>query len=699
MLCKFIVCVFFTDIETVLCFAKTYYMCQKYEECVRQCDRLSNNDEAKILKAKSLYHIYTHEEVFVKKASDHITKQALQQKIEHCYSKARQVIGILGKALDENLPGFDEECSEMLDLTMINYMHATNKLRDANRCLLCRKYQGTSASQRQAEKSNTIENPDESSDAKQQTTKKPKLKQKPGLLASHLFPESILKQFSLAVPLAKGKRVCAVSGAKTSHTESLQSAGEITLYMLCHKCEEILSVSESWFLQSFFKKIYNPAHPDSAKSNQSLKYNHHLYKFCLGLVFRLLHYSSIQILNSADVYALLQQCRDCLLKEDSTVHPAINPEVYLLMSPFSEEVGKELGSINQVLTATLTNLFGFHPLQADLDAVNDYPCIGKLHFFLVHIGVLNIVIKLKPSHAYQIDSKFQISEEGGIYSVPSDRIRKSIIPPGIYALFQMLAMEREKLFLEGPHLTYNPLKDPDSKAAKTFGILDAEYQDEAHISLIEDVNAASKHNRYLCFLPVGFSVNPISVPENHSILLHHTHGNQDSGVIIFISVGFNESEGYGIEKPYVICYVYKPGFIFGSGFFVCPDTLTPLGCLPNSRGIGNVNNPEKYMQFHRYCDIVKCTLREKGFYSLKSLMYRLQNMSRFVSIWHAVHLLLYCIGMYTHNHRLINLRTILFLESTQATENTLNNHSLQIKHFSVLTYGLNYYTVVTIICI
>lgn len=618
-----------------LLYAKVCYKYRMYKECEKQCNRLVNNVDAKILKAKCLYYIYVQEHMLLKQRSESLSKQVLQEELKHCYSKAKEVIGILGRALDENLSLFDTECSEMLDLVMIDYMHNTNKLRDTKRCLLCRVYQGFSLVSENTlpVHNSTIDNTSDTQKFKQ--SEKPKQTPKAGLLASHLYPESILKQFISAVPLAKGKKVFSVSGLKGIHNASLHSYGEITLYMLCHSCEELFSVSESWFLQNFFKKIYNINQPLSAKCEQSIPYNRHLYKFCLSLIFRFLWFDGLQFLNSGDVYCLLQQCRRYLLRTDHV--PVSKPDVYLLISPLGEDDGKELGFINHYLTSTLNHSFGFHPLGADLEVIRNYP-YTKAHFFFIRMGVINILVKFEPSQDHPIDDQFRIAGEGGIYYVPHNDNRKKLLPPGLYALFQLHAMKMEESWLEEPPLTYKPLKDPDDSAAKTFGILEAQHQDEGRIIAEKKLRSASeKHSRKICFLPKDFNVNPpVTLPKNHVVVLHHTHGGQQTGVILFICVGLDENSEYGIEKPYVVYYTYQPGFSYSCGFFISED-LKAVGYLPKSRGTGTVKNPDEFLQHEDFTAIIKCTLEEKGFYNLNSLLCRLKNTTlklvTYIHIW------------------------------------------------------------------
>ena len=487
------------------------YQYKKYHDCIEHCNNVEHLVEAKIYKAKALYHIYTQEHVLLEAEQNNLTPRLLHQKREACFSKTIAVISLLGQLLDNCDKAFDHECSQILDLAMIDYIHETNHLKDFQRCLLCRyvtnshqfndpevtkgetsqnlvemteklsvsrekrsissqsdvKYEDVEQSKQFGLEAQLGEpNISKAAQTSQSTLRSERTKHKQGLQASHLFPEVIIKRFASAVPLAKGKKVCSMSGFRPSFDpmkDSLHSYGEATLYMLCHDCEQLLSKSESWFLQKIFSMVYDPSKPSKPSEEQSIPYNDHLYKFCIGLLFRLLNYDSSAVLNPDDIYRLFEQCR-AVLRPESISWSVKKPDVYLFLTPTDEE-GDEYGLINQFLTATMTRLFGLHPLNTDLQSFHAItPSFA--HFVVIHMGVLNILVKFQPSADYEIDSSFLIFSEGGMFTAPQSTDRKRVIPPGVYTLFQIHAMEMERKWLEGPPLTYEPVQYPDEKCQK-----------------------------------------------------------------------------------------------------------------------------------------------------------------------------------------------------------------------------------------
>ena len=646
------------------------YQHKKYQDCIEHCSYIEHLVEAKVFKAKALYQVYTREKSLLEAEQNSLTPPVFYQRREACFSKTKEVISILGQLLDHSNKAFDHECSQILDLATMDYIHETNRLKDFQRCLLCRNVAHSlqcfdDSKMMKGELSNTqnsaaltkklsqttsvpsendVKHPDnteerellgvecqggESNASKAESTlSSGKTKQK--LQASHLFPDAIIKRFASAVPLTKGKKVCKVSGFRPSFDpskESLRSHGEATLYMLCHDCEQLLGKSESWFLQKFFSAIYDPEKPSKPSEEQSIPYNDHLYKFCIGLIFRLLNYDSGAILNPDNIYCLFEQCR-AFLRPESVAQSVEKPNVYFFLTPTDED-GDEYGLINQFLTATMTRMYGLHHLNTDLQSYNSVT-LSFANFLVIHMGVFNILVKFQPSADYEIDSRFLVFPNGGVYTAPGNPDRKQIIPPGVYTLFQIHAMEMERKWLEGPSLTYDPIQYPDEKVSETFGILKAEAMDESRlISEKRLTHISDDHPRTLCFLPPDFDVDPpISVPNDHAILLHHTHGNQEKGVIIFLGIGFDSSSSYGYDKPYVIIYKYLPGYIFVSSYFISLEGMQPTGFLPRSRGISSLKNQEELLkdikkEQENIASIVQCMLKEKGFHSLKSLIYRL----------------------------------------------------------------------------
>lgn len=588
------------------------YKFHKYKQCVQFCQKLTDCTEADIYQAKSLYYLYTQEQALVADLPSSVPVRELREKHAAFSSKAREVIAKLLKVSLKEDARFDDECSEILDLAMIDYAYETNKLSDAKHCLFCRKYKGYSKEESGME-----------------SAAKKSMNQQHGLKASHLFPESIIRRFVEAVPLVKGKKVCSIQGIKTGlilKEDVLHSSGECKLYLFCHDCEEMFSASESWFARCFFDKLYNIHSPSSSKAAQDIPYNHHLYRFCVSMVFRVLRYEAIKYLNSADIYNVFSLCRMYLLSSAPESLP-LKPEIFMFISHLGEE-DEDLGSINTFLAATLTGLIGFAPLDANLETLLDTtPAFA--HFLVIHMGIVNILVKFRPSANYEIDSRFQISERGGLYQVPDNNERKILLPPGVFSVFQKLAMKMDTRMLEGPSLAYDPLCYPDESKDVAFGILDAESKDENAIINKKGLSIVSPtHTRSVCFLPHGFKSSPLlSVPENHHILLHHTHGGTGEGTIIFICVGLEENKGYGLERPYIVLYNYKPGLVLTTGFIVSIDDLSFVDFLPKSKGISSTKMRSEAIDNLResnFSSVIQCTMREKGFYSLKSLLCRVK---------------------------------------------------------------------------
>ena len=98
--------------------------------------------EAQLLKAKALYQIYHQEQRELQRDANSLSQRDFHIKHKACYSKAREIIGLLGHALDDGLIDKHEgEYSRMLDTAMYDYMFETNNLSETRRCYLCRKRQ------------------------------------------------------------------------------------------------------------------------------------------------------------------------------------------------------------------------------------------------------------------------------------------------------------------------------------------------------------------------------------------------------------------------------------------------------------------------------------------------------------------------------------------------------------------------------
>ena len=638
--------------------------------------------EAQLLKAKALYQIYHQEQRELQRDANSLSQRDFHIKHKACYSKAREVIGLLGHALDDGL--IDQhggEYSRMLDTAMYDYMFETNNLSETRRCYLCRKRQyqkkGDKDKEQRAELSEeelleetepnvdgknadvlssegcditflseqlTVTDIDCGTDqlaaVKTEKSKQEKIKhgksrtsvKQESLQASHLFPEAVIRRFVSAVQSAKGAKVVrfhTTTIRNIKRKDQYQSPGECALFMLCQSCENKLSAhGESQFLKSFFDKIYDVKTLSKPKMEQSIVYGKPLYEFCLGLIFRLLPLTEDGFVNGEELHQLLTQCRACLVGVDTievdTIKSCEDPEIYLLISPMHDS-DDQYGFMNSFLTGSCSQLCGDFSIEESIDDVSKDRIL--IHFFLIHMGVINVLVKFSPSANKQLSDDFRLCPMGGTYLVPSDSIRKELLPKGVWTAFQLSAMRSEKQWLESPLVPYTPLQEASKAKADLFGILKSQEHDESASS--KEVKQCSPKPKVIDLLPSQFEIDlknmptPLVLPDGHSILIHHTHGDQEEGVTALLGIG--RSGCYSANKPYVIYYRYSTGLQVSTAFFVSPDDLSPTEFLPDEMGKLTFQNPQDVLSgFKNVQSVMQCGLEEKGFSSCKSLFDRVK---------------------------------------------------------------------------
>ena len=208
---------FFVDPADCLFYCKVDYQCERYEECITFCTIAEKNSKLhndklnlKIWRAKSLFKVYKREQRYLRLKS--LSKSEYYQLHKKCYEKTKEVIGILGMALDNDC--LDSEGSKMFDLAMMDYIHGTNKLNDCKRCYLCRRKiinklpdkedkQQKQTSEREEAKHQPIDG-NETNTAAVSTPGKCASRDKPAkdskLVQSHPIPNSLLDRFTGSVP-------------------------------------------------------------------------------------------------------------------------------------------------------------------------------------------------------------------------------------------------------------------------------------------------------------------------------------------------------------------------------------------------------------------------------------------------------------------------------------------------------------------
>ena len=121
------------------------HLTKRYKECINAYDTFvdvlydsQHQKEAKLLKAKALYNVYINEQMQLHENAEIMTPKDLNQNIDECYKKVRELITLLGEYVDDS-DAVSDEISMMLDSAIMDYIHEANKLNEIQRCYLCRK--------------------------------------------------------------------------------------------------------------------------------------------------------------------------------------------------------------------------------------------------------------------------------------------------------------------------------------------------------------------------------------------------------------------------------------------------------------------------------------------------------------------------------------------------------------------------------
>lgn len=463
------------------------------------------------------------------------------------------------------------------------------------------------------------------------------------LIKSHIFPKSILERFAHAVPFPNDLRVIShipSLAMKQNFQQKLVSPGSLTLFMLCSSCENIISShGETQFLPELFDKFYDPKDPSKSTGEQVIEYGPELYNFCIGLIFRTLYWSKGKYTNENELYQLLQQCRQYLLKLQSKLmpNPEDMPEVFLLISPLSvEESELKHGFMNSVLSGTCFAIAANNNLSTGDFLPRSFI---QLQYFLIHLGAINILVKLTPSKDFELPMQFHISPQCGSYHIPPESARKALLPQGILSIFQLLAQINEKKWLEAPESIYRPfekkaISQPAASVAAAYGIMsgrESEVDQSFHIQPSPNPSTP----KVIDFMPSQFFVRPyqqpmLELPPGHRILLHETAGDSLSGNTIFIVLDVSHSG----NKPYVIWHYYNQGIQINFGFFItASDSNLEVGdFLVSTKEKFRVEHFQEVMKTKsNACNILPGVLRAKGFFNLQSLLNRITAL-RYVTI-------------------------------------------------------------------
>ena len=451
------------------------YALGRYDECERCCKQFIATStettsatrfaEVQILKAKSMYHMYTIQQRQLRMQQTFSTSSDFFIQHRDCYDNAKEVVKIFGQLRDSASGAIDPDCQRMLDFAMLDYCLETNRLKQLRRCFLC--LQNRDISQHEVETASATASHDAAmlderevstlgiiahskdssyfEQAKEAKMNEVKMKlpsetmQPKRLQASHLVPHAIIKRLAKVVspnPISKNV-FFSVSESKDSMVSPLlRTPARCTITMLCRQCEHKLNVlGEEPFLP-IFDKLY-----DSSLHGAEflLDYGKELYHFSVGLIFRTLHPSLDDYINTGEVYQLLANCRKYLMQGTTSGSLSASldmPEVFLFVCPQNtlEETDKSFSNFLALNSVSYISKFSLDTTLAELGTFESV----LAHFFLVKLGIVCFVVKLGPSVTKQIDARFQINSQGGCYTVPSNCTRRTLLPVGLWTALHKL---------------------------------------------------------------------------------------------------------------------------------------------------------------------------------------------------------------------------------------------------------------------
>ena len=538
---------------------------------------------------------------------------------KECYGLARSAIDLLGETLDKAVLNPLEDCEgmRMLDLLLMDYVVEEGK--DTGRCFLCL--------------------------------------QKRKLRKSHYFPKSLLDEFTKGLVVPDDRKLFNSTSGFANHGVS-KSSKQMVLSLFCDSCEGHLArYGETQFKPQFFWKIYDEADPNRYTIEQKIAYKEWLYQFCIGVVFRgiIINYDDICI-NNSQLYLLLQRCRQIICSFSPKSFPFYSPEsldrlqVAIFINPSeARPQDYQYPYMVKVLNTVLEYMYLQCPLYGD---VLSRP--HRVHCFMIHFGMINIVVPVESSEFTGVPIDNMISPEGGVFLVAADKERADKLPLGIWKNFQCLALASEKEILAKSErdvqaFEAKKLHEPNEAMKKTFRLIDsskkafAAFADQI-LKLSESScdtattaisTSTSGEVRRFDFLPDQFVIRPphspssVHLPQGHRIIIHRNYYSNDkkeSGMTIFLAVG--EKAPYSLEKPYLIYHHYENNININVGFFVSPVDLSAQDFLPD---MWTKELKEKLVwnvieSIREVChEMLAETLQIKGILNCSSLLKRVQS--------------------------------------------------------------------------
>jgi len=544
--------VYFTDISSTINYLKGAYQGGRYNECVSLCESVLKETKMTNCKSEDIFTIqlYLGKSLYCKyrnarKYSD-INKEAdvPSHRKKDSLGDVKKVILTLGILMDENR--IDDEGRKYFDLAMVEYIQVTNNLSACRRCLLC-----LSKSQ---------------------------------LKSSHVIPSFVLSGFAKGMTSSSSKKVyCSVDGSSDYKEYTPRQAA---WWMLCSKCENLLSRDESHFAKQFFHFIYEKSDVDNPSREAEIQYSQWLYQFSAGLVFRALTVNCkgmVGFLNDDVLYNVFVNLRKILIyPEDAAVD---HPEIAVFVNPLSlPETGSS--AMNRLL-----NMPGFIYLVEDDEKLNHCRIPRIANHLLIHLGIINIVTVFAGGKSSLPKDKV-IDPKSGMFVVPPESERLQKLPSFVWNSLTLAAetLEVADIQVTQERLQATNLDDSQSGALeKVFGIEEAVKNDKEFIKRNGfQPSSDPAFPKVFNFLPPGIAINrnkanQLTLPVGHKLLVHQTLNSKEfnqEGVTHFLCIG-NDEEGFAKNRPYIVQHRFMPGLHMNVGYFISPTDLSPDEPLPD----------------------------------------------------------------------------------------------------------------------
>lgn len=563
-------------------YAQECYDYNYFDECERICSTLKQvplsdvqDTQVNILLAKSIFGIYTTESRL------YWSNTSIPREVEESkYQKAKKIIACLHK---ENVYQMDKELAMFLDISMMECVQGKNRLHETGLCMLCLQH-----------------------------CKK--------LIRSHIIPRSILQNFRRATQRYNGNKVFQIS------TDPMKYFTDKTLTrnLLCENCESLLNIhGEQDFCEKFFKKIYNLVDPECLSAAHDLHYGDWLYHFFMGLIFRgIAAFIGIpNFVNDKEFHELFSICRKFLLK----LPVEVLPDLHMFINPTFPPTEYRM----QWNHATLVGPATFHAacnLLSD-EAVSHS---RKGHFILAKIGIINVIVKLSPALDAKLSLASVINPLCGIFKIPADEERLSLLPQGIKDVYTVISQENRKMFQDSifkkdPFAPKRkaPNSDIDIKFRNNFGLIRASDTD----SLEFQEKIEGEGGLILKCLPSQFVLDQksgeVQFPFPFVKLLHYHTEFSDPKCAITIFMGISSALGVAAE-PFVVYHEAVPeqvlyfGYTFNLEDFTVKDYISQLTLQDYPESIAKrVSELSKDL----LPILIPTVLERCGFVSVKSLVY------------------------------------------------------------------------------